>query len=115
MNITISQTTENEVEAFEREAWKPEDLIHYGGVSWDEWAPKLFTFKVEEEGNIIGVASGNCIARVVFLDRLIVSADQRGGGIGKMLLEKVEAHAKFLGAHKIYFLLAKIGILMIFI
>lgn len=107
MAITISQTTENEVEEFEREAWKPEDLKHYGGVSWDEWEPKLFTFKAEQNGKITGVASGNCIAGVLFLDRLIVSADHRGQGIGKLLLKKVEEHASSIGAHKIYFYTGK--------
>lgn len=101
--IAITQTSDAEVEAFEKENWKIEDLRHYGMlVKWESWKPDFFTFKAEDNGIVVGVVACHHIAGVVFVERLIVKSNHRGKGIGKSLMKKVEAYCRGIKAHKIY-------------
>ena len=103
MSIKVIKTTEKEVRAYEERTWKSEDLRHYGReVSWEEWKPDFFIFKAEKNEEIVGVIGGHHIAGVIFIERILVSKSERGKGIGKLLIEKTEEHAKKEGAHKIY-------------
>ncbi|NCN82620.1 MAG: GNAT family N-acetyltransferase [Candidatus Pacebacteria bacterium] len=101
--ILVSQVTEKDVEAYEAQIWKPEDIAHYGReVSWEEWKPDFFIFKAENNGKTVGVIGGHTIAGVLFIERIVVSPSERGKGIGKLLMEKAEEHARLIGAHKIF-------------
>ncbi|OGJ15771.1 MAG: hypothetical protein A2632_02340 [Candidatus Pacebacteria bacterium RIFCSPHIGHO2_01_FULL_46_16] len=103
MQITVTQATEKDTEAYEIQVWKPEDVVHYGReVSWQEWKPDFFIFKAEGDGKIVGVIGGHHIAGVIFIERIVVSPIVRGKGIGRQLVERAERYARSIGAHKIY-------------
>jgi len=69
MNIAVTKATEEEVEAFERNEWKKEDIKHYGReVEWGEWKPDFFIFQAAKDGTIVGVVAGHHIAGVLFAD-----------------------------------------------
>lgn len=103
MKIKISSTTEKDVENFEIENWREEDLKHYGReVSWNEWKPNFFLFKAEVDGETLGVIGGHCIGGVLFIERIIVSKQHRGIGVGSKLINQAESYAKDKKLHKAY-------------
>lgn len=103
MKITKVSATDKNVEAFEKNEWKIEDLKRYGRVvDWSEWQPNFFIFKAEKEGKVVGVIGGHSIAGVMFIERILVMSSERNKGIGKMLLLKAEEYAKEINSHKIY-------------
>jgi GNAT superfamily N-acetyltransferase len=100
MKIFINETTEKDIENFCENAWRGEDIEHYGKPI--HWVVKKFIFKATEDGKIVGVAIGKYESGVIFIDTIIVMKDKRGQGIGTKIVKKVEKFGKKLGGHKIY-------------
>jgi GNAT superfamily N-acetyltransferase len=72
--------------------------------------PGMFAFVAENQGQLVGLA--NCIVHehgwyqesVVYLQDLYVDENQRGKGIGRLLIEKVYAYADQTGKASVYWM-----------
>ena len=71
------------------------------------WIEEYFVFKAEEDEKIVGNIYGKFAAGVLYIDDLIIAKDQRGRGIGKILIGKAEEWGKGLGTHKVYLITKK--------
>ena len=100
-NVKISKSTEKEISAFSKKAWREEDIEHYGEPV--EWIVKKYIFKAAKNGKIIGYIDGKFESGVVYIDTLIVDKNFRKKGVGKALIERVEKYAREMKSHKIYF------------
>jgi GNAT superfamily N-acetyltransferase len=71
-------------------------------------AEPVHALVAEREGRIVGIVhylfhrSTTAIAMTCYLQDLFTSADARGGGIGRALIEAVYAAAKAAGAYRVY-------------
>ena len=97
--INITPTNQQDIAHFLEEQWTIEDKEHYGEVGWQDAS---FLFKAEENGLIIGVAMGRIQSGVVLIEDIIVHREQRGKGVGKLLVAKIESFAKENQAHKVW-------------
>ena len=72
--------------------------------------PAMFAFVAESQGQIVGLVncvvheSSWCQEQVVYLQDLYVDESMRGKGIGRLLIEKVYAHADKTGKAGVYWL-----------
>ncbi|MFA4998534.1 MAG: GNAT family N-acetyltransferase [Candidatus Paceibacterota bacterium] len=98
--INISKATEKEIRKFNKKAWHKADIEHYG--SGVRWVGKSFVFKAKENGKIMGSIKAKYEGGVIYVKNIIVDESERGRGIGRKLMEKVEREGKKLGGHKIY-------------
>jgi ribosomal protein S18 acetylase RimI-like enzyme len=105
--ITISKSTSEEIKEFNQTEWIEADVKYYG--KQNVWVEKDFVFKAEEGGKIVGSISGKFAAGVLYIDDLIVAKNQRGKGIGKMLMKKAEDFGREMNAHKAYLITKKDG------
>lgn len=95
----ITTALTQEVEHFLEKEWTLEDKKHYGNT---EWQNIPFIFKAKFEDQIAGVILGKIQSGVVYIEDVIVGQIFRGKGVGKLLLQKVEAFGKENHAHKIW-------------
>lgn len=103
MSITISQSTEKEVEEFEKVAWKSEDIAHYGReIDWSEWSSQPIVLQAHEGDQMVGSVLASYLAGVLFIERLIVLQSHRGKGVGTSLMKHIEAYGRSVGVHTIY-------------
>ena len=98
--IKISKTSYQKIKNFNLKEWHGVDIEHYGKKV--EWNDKNFIFKAEEDGQIVGSASGKYASGVVYINDIIVAKNKRGKGIGSALMIEIEKFGKKLGAHKIW-------------
>lgn len=71
---------------------------HYGqGLPWWE---KYYRFKAVENGKLLGTIDGKIEPGCVNINTLMTTENARGKGIGSLLINKVEALGKKLGAHR---------------
>jgi GNAT superfamily N-acetyltransferase len=96
--ITILETTKEEVKPFNDSVWRSVDMEHYGKVT--DWVTREYAFKALDGDEVVGTIIGAFEAGVLHINSMLVREDQRGKGIGKMLMEKAENFGKDLGAHK---------------
>jgi len=76
----------------------------------DDAHPTMFAFVAERQGQLVGLV--NCIVHehgwyqesVVYLQDLYVDESVRGKGIGRLLIEKVYAHADKTGKASVYWM-----------
>lgn len=96
----ITPTTREEIEAFIIKAWAEANFGHYGKKV--EWKEGKFTFKAEENGEVVGMISGKYTPGVLDVQELVVLESAQGKGIGKALLQKAEEVGRENGCHKAY-------------
>jgi GNAT superfamily N-acetyltransferase len=82
-------------------------------VTWDRFfdpAEPVHALVAERDGQVIGLVhylfhrSTTAIELTCYLQDLFTSADARGGGVGKALIEAVYAQAATAGSHRVYWL-----------
>jgi GNAT superfamily N-acetyltransferase len=82
-------------------------------VTWDRFfdlAEPVHALVAERDGQVIGLVhylfhrSTTAIELICYLQDLFTSADARGGGVGKALIEAVYARAQAAGSHRVYWL-----------
>lgn len=105
--IIINKSTAEEIKEFNESEWKEADAKYYGKKNI--WVEKDFVFKAEENMKLVGSISGKFAAGVLYIDDLIVANNQRGKGIGKMLMKKAEDFGREMNAHKTYLITKKDG------
>ena len=98
--IRISKATKSQIKTFNIKDWHGVDVEHYGKPI--EWNEKPFLYKAVNDGKIVGTISGKHESGVVYVGTLIVAANERGRGIGKLLMQKAEEFGKNENAHKVY-------------
>ena len=103
--IKITKASPNQVKDFNLREWHGVDVEHYG--KHVEWNDKEFNFRAEENGEIIGTASGKYVAGVIYIDAIIVAKDKRDKGVGSALMKKIEEFGKKSGAHKSWLITGK--------
>jgi GNAT superfamily N-acetyltransferase len=103
--VTIHKATREEIGSFNIREWHNVDFEHYGKPV--EWNEEKFIYKAEENGEIVGTATGSHESGVVYVDGLLVAKNKRGLGIGKKLMEFVEEFGRKHNAHKIHLITGK--------
>lgn len=103
--LTIKKATREEIGTFNIREWHNVDIEHYGKPV--EWNEEKFIFKAEENGEIVGTATGNHESGVVYVDGLLIAENNRRSGIGKKLMECVEEFGRQHNAHKIHLIIGK--------
>ncbi len=98
--IRISNSTDEEVRDFGKIEWPFANREHYG-IDVD-YRQKDFVLKATEDKNIVGSVKCSHEGGVLKIHYLIVAHNKRGQGIGRQLMEKVEALGKRFGAHKVH-------------
>jgi len=93
--IKISKATNKE--ALDKE-WQVFTHLHFGQGT--KWVEKKYRFKAVEDGKMIGTIEGKLEPGVLYIGALMVANDERGKGIGTMLINKAEEFGKKLGAHR---------------
>jgi GNAT superfamily N-acetyltransferase len=96
--IKIARASWKNTKDWSLAAWHKADASHYGHPV--EYNDKDFRFKATEEGKIVGLIYGSYISGMIYIEGVITDEKERGKGIGKMLIEKVEEFGRKLGAHK---------------
>lgn len=71
---------------------------HYGKDT--EWFEKSFRFKATENKLVVGTIDCKIEPGVLYISALMVKECYRGKGIGKLLINKAEEHAKKYGVHR---------------
>lgn len=103
--IKISPSTKEEIKEFDDKEWVDADTKYYGRPV--PWLEKEFVFKAEEEGVIVGIISGRIDEGILEIIDVIVAKNQRGKGIGKLLVEKAEVFGKENKTHKAHLITGK--------
>lgn len=103
--ISISRASKKETKSFNEKEWHGVDIEHYGQrVDWHE---RKFRFQATQDGRLLGDISGKHESGVLYIGQIIVAADQRGKGIGEMLMNAAEDFGRRMGAHKAWLITGK--------
>jgi GNAT superfamily N-acetyltransferase len=97
--IKIEKASNKELKSFGKKEWDKANIEHYGKAV--DYAQKEFVYKATEDKKIIGSVKGDLEAGVLHISYLIVADTERGKGVGKSLMLKVEEFGKKFGAHKV--------------
>jgi ribosomal protein S18 acetylase RimI-like enzyme len=103
MKIIKVKTKSQKFRVFKHAQWEKVHMEHFG----HEQDPKLWKvidiyYKAVEGTKIVGVLQGDAMAGVFHLKELIVDSTIRGQGIGKRMLEQLEAELSSINVHTIY-------------
>ena len=77
-------------------------LVAYNNQAAGKANFQPLAIKVRERGKIVGGLVGQTFWDWLFVELLWVSAEKRGKGLGKALLQKAEAEARKRGARNVY-------------
>jgi L-asparaginase len=91
MKLTVGRGDEKEVRRFLREEWPAADEETFGRSV--EWIAQPFALIVRHQRHTAAVLKGHFVGGVGSVDELIVRRNQRGMGVGSMLLERFEQEA----------------------
>jgi 2'-5' RNA ligase/predicted N-acetyltransferase YhbS len=92
-----SHQLDAEAEAWAEREWAAYSLAEYGTAEEDE----PFAIVARRAGEVVGTATGAVRGDEAYLGRLIVSAGERGTGVGSHLLAAVEALAAEHGCRRL--------------
>lgn len=98
--ISITKTTKKQIKEFDNKEWHGVDVQHFGKTV--KWVEKNFIYKATDNGKIVGTIRLKYETGVVYIETIIVAAEKRGQGIGKLLIVKAEKFAKKEKAHKLF-------------
>ncbi len=98
--IKISKASKKSTSDFGKREWHKVDNAHFGRRV--DWSEQKFRFKATENGKLVGLISGKHEEGVIYVAQIITAQDERGKGIGTLLINKAEEFGKRLGAHKMW-------------
>jgi len=105
MKLIISKRKNKDMKLFSEKQWNISDQIHYGqGKVWNQTS---YYIRAIDDGKILGLIHYTMSAGVIEVPTLIVSQENQGKGIGKSLMQKVEAVGKKNTIHKIHLITGK--------
>ncbi len=81
--------------------WAPENSKRFGRNDPAMWVKHSGYLGAYENDELVGAAIYYTQAGVGHLSELLVSAEQRGSGIGSALLDEFEQRARAAGCHKL--------------
>ncbi len=105
MKIVRNKRKNKAAEEFHKSEWRIQDWEYYGADF--EWYHEDFTLVAKEGRKIIGVVEFYIDEDVAYVDSLIVAKDFRGQGIGKKLMQEMEALVTQKNCHKIHLVTGK--------
>lgn len=100
MNIKVVKRKSKSMITFSEEEWAIADTEHFGKPS--RWREGHYYIKSLQHNTIVGLLHFSIKAGVIEIITLIVSHKNRDQGIGRSLVEKLEAIAREKNEHKIY-------------
>lgn len=99
--IELTDSNQNDLETFKSSVWPTADREHYGN-NQPNFFKEEFTLLAKERDQIIGYITVIADSGVAQIEPLMVAVDQKGKGIGTMLLQAAEEKVKSLGCHKLW-------------
>jgi ribosomal protein S18 acetylase RimI-like enzyme len=100
MKVKILKRISKNFKEFSKKEWANADVEHYGKAL--DWKTDKLSVEAYEGEELKGTARIRIDEGVVYIETIIVAKDNRGNGLGKLLMSKVEEIARNKGAHKIY-------------
>jgi len=105
MELNIKKASKKEVDEFNKVAWSGLDIEHYN--KHVKWVVKPILLKITDGKNTIATIDAKYESGVIYINKLTVAKENRKKGVGRMMMEKIEAEAINLGAHKIFLITGK--------
>jgi GNAT superfamily N-acetyltransferase len=99
--FVIQEVVEEEIAEFLGREWKPVNermFGHYDDSMWDE---QRHTLAAYEDGRIVGAVELEIRAGLGKVTQIIVAADLRGQGVGRVLMDRTEEICRHEGCHKV--------------